>query len=110
MILKTELIDRVWKKVNIGKQGRKERFRRVDIEKIINTMLDEMAQCMIDGEDIRIDGFGKFLSRIRKGRVAFDSINKQKIRLPERRVIKFNISKSIDKFIRGEKNFERIEE
>ena len=79
MILKTELIDRVWKKVNIGKQ----RFRRVDIEKIINTMLDEMAQCMIDGEDIRIDGFGKFLSRIRKGRVAFDSINRHKIRLTE---------------------------
>ena len=81
-----------------------------DIEKIINTMLNEMAQCMIDGEDIRIDGFGKFLSRIRKERIAFDSINRQKIRLPERRVIKFNISKGIDKFIRGEKKFERIEE
>ncbi len=110
MILKTELIDRVWEKVNVGKQGRKERLRKVDIEKIINTMLDEMAQCMIDGEDIRIDGFGKFLSRIRKERIAFDSINRQKIRLPERRVIKFNISKGIDKFIRGEKKFERIEE
>ena len=110
MILKPELIDRVWEKVNVGKQGRKERLRKVDIEKIINTMLDEMAQCMIDGEDIRIDGFGKFLSRIRKERIAFDSINRQKIRLPERRVIKFNISKGIDKFIRGEKKFERIEE
>ena len=110
MILKTELIDRVWEKVNVGKQGRKERLRKVDIEKIINTMLDEMAQCMIDGEDIRIDGFGKFLSRIRKERIAFDSINRQKIRLPERRVIKFNISKGIDKFIRKEKKFERIEE
>ena len=110
MILKTELIDRVWEKVNVGKQGRKERLRKVDIEKIINTMLDEMAQCMIDGEDIRIDGFGKFLSRIRKERIAFDSINRQKMRLPERRVIKFNISKGIDKFIRGEKKFERIEE
>ena len=110
MILKTELIDRVWEKVNVGKQGRKERLRKVDIEKIINTMLDEMAQCIIDGEDIRIDGFGKFLSRIRKERIAFDSINRQKIRLPERRVIKFNISKGIDKFIRGEKKFERIEE
>ena len=110
MILKTELIDRVWEKVNVGKQGRKERLRKVDIEKIINTMLDEMAQCMIDGEDIRIDGFGKFLSRIRKERIAFDSINRQKIRLPERRVIKFNISKGIDKFIRGEEKFERIEE
>ena len=87
MILKTELIDRVWKKVNIGKQGRKERLRRVDIEKIINTMLDEMAQCMIDGEDIRIDGFGKFLSRIRRGRVAFYSINKKKIQITNIRVI-----------------------
>lgn len=68
MILKTELIDRVWEKVNIGKVGRKERFRRVDIEKIINTMFDEMTQCMIDGVDIRLDGFGKFSSRIRQRR------------------------------------------
>ena len=91
MILKTELIDRVWKKVNIGKQGRKERLRRVDIEKIINTMLDEMAQCMIDGEDIRIDGFGKFLSRIRRGRVAFFSKKKKKKTHTETRVLKLNI-------------------
>lgn len=110
MILKPELIDRVWEKVNVGKQGRKERLRKVDIEMIINEFLNTLSQCMIDGEDVSVRGFGNFVSNIRKGRIAFDSINRQKIRLPERRVIKFNISKSIDKFIRGEKKFERIEE
>lgn len=110
MILKPELIDRVWEKVNVGKQGRKERLRKVDIEMIINEFLNTLSQCMIDGEDVSVRGFGNFVSNIRKGRIAFDSINSQKIRLPERRVIKFNISKNVDKFIRGEKNFERIEE
>ena len=110
MILKPELIDRVWEKVNVGKQGRKERLRKVDIEMIINEFLNTLSQCMIDGEDVSVRGFGNFVSNIRKGRIVFDSINRQKIRLPERRVIKFNISKNVDKFIRGEKNFERIEE
>lgn len=110
MIYKPELVDRVWSKVNIGRQGRKERLRKEDIEIIINEFLKVLSECMIDGEDVHMRGFGKFVSNIRKGRVAFDQVNKQKIRLPERRVIKFNISKDVDKFIRGEKKFERIEE
>lgn len=67
MTLKTELIRRVWEKVNAGRQGYKERLRYDDIERIINTFLEEIAQCMIDGEDINLRGFGSFVSNIRKG-------------------------------------------
>lgn len=88
MILKPELIRRVWEKVNIGKSGYKERLKYVDIELIINEFLGELSQCMIDGEDVNLRGFGKFVSNTRKGRIAFDTIHRQKIRLPERRVIK----------------------
>lgn len=110
MILKPELIRRVWEKVNVGKTGYKERLRYIDIELIINEFLKELSQCMIDGTDVNLIGFGKFVSNTRKGRIGFDTIHKQKIRLPERRVIKFNISKDVDKHIRGEKRFEVIEE
>ena len=103
MILKTELIDRVWEKVNIGKVGRKERFRRVDVEKIINTMFDEMTQCMIDGVDIRLDGFGKFSSRIRQRRNGVNPKTQEPLVFPERRVIKFDVSKDTDRRIRGDK-------
>ena len=88
MVYKPELIDRVWSKLNIGKQERKERIRKVDIELIINEFLKNVSRCMIDGEDVLIRNFGNFVSNIRKGRIAFDSINRQLIRLPERRVIK----------------------
>lgn len=110
MILKPELTRRVWEKVNVGKTGYKERLRYIDIELIINEFLKELSQCMIDGEDVNLRGFGKFVSNTRKGRIGFDTIRKQKIRLPERRVIKFNISKDVDKHIRGEKRFEVIDE
>ena len=110
MIYKPQLIDRVWKKVNVGRTGCKERLKKDDIELIVNTLLSEMAQCMIDGEEINLRGFGKFASNIRKERIAFDSIHRQKILLPERRVIKFNISKDIDKYIRGEKKFKVVGE
>lgn len=110
MILKPELVRRVWEKVNVGKVGYKERLRYVDIELIINEFLEELSQCMINNEDVSLRGFGNFVSNTRKERVAFDTIRRQKIRLPERRVIKFNISKDVDKHIRGEKKFEVIDE
>lgn len=109
MIYKPQLIDRVWKKVNVGRTGYKERLKKDDIELIVNTFLSEMSQCMIDGEDVNIRSFGKFVSNTRKERIAYDSVHKQKILLPERRVIKFNISKDVDKYIRGEKKFKVVE-
>lgn len=110
MVRKDELLRRVWEKVNIGKTGYKDRIKQVDIEIIVNEFLEQMAQCMINNEDISLRGFGSFVSNTRMGRIAFDSIRRQKIRLPERRVIKFNISKEVDKHIRGEKRFEVVEE
>lgn len=110
MVYKDELLRRVWEKVNIGKTGYKDRIKQVEVELVINEFLEELSQCMINNEDISLRGFGNFVSNTRKGRIAFDSIRRQKIRLPERRVIKFNISKEIDKYIRGEKRFEVIDE
>lgn len=103
MIFKPELIDRVWKKVNVGKQGYKERLRKEDIETIINTFLKEMSRCMIDAEDINIRGFGKFVSNIRKDRIGYDQYRKKKIHFPERRVIKYYIAKDVDQIIKTEK-------
>ena len=109
MIHKADLIRRVWEKVNVGREGYKDRLKLEDIELIINTMFREISQCMIDGVDVNIRSFGKFVSNTRKGRIAYDSMHRQKILLPDRRVIKFNISKDVDKHIRGEKKFEVVE-
>ena len=103
MIFKPELIDRVWKKVNVGKQGYKERLRKEDIEIIINTFLKEMSQCMIDAEDINIRGFGKFVSNVRKARIGYDQYRKKKMYFPGRRVIKYYIAKDVDQIIKKEK-------
>lgn len=110
MIVKTELITKVWEKVNIGRVGYKERLRKADIEEIINTMFDEMTECMIEGVDIRIDGFGKFSSNIRKRRVGVNPKTQEPLIYPERRVIKFDVSVVTDKKIKGDKKFERIHE
>ena len=47
IIFKTELIRRVWEKVNVDSEGYKDRIKQVDVETIINTFLQEMSQCMI---------------------------------------------------------------
>ena len=65
-----------------------------------------MSQCMIVGDDIVLRGFGKFMSKIRKARTKYNSICKTELTFPERRFIKFNISKRIDKHIKGEEGHE----
>ena len=93
VIFKPELVDRVWRKVNVGREGRKEKVKKEDIEIVINTFLEEMSQCMIDGDDISLRGFG-------------NSICKTELTFPERRFIKFKISKNVDKHIKGERSHE----
>ena len=97
IIFKTELI---------RSEGYKDRIKQVDVETIINTFLQEMSQCMIVGDDIVLRGFGKFMSKIRKARTKYNSICKTELTFPERRFIKFNISKRIDKHIKGEEGHE----
>ena len=100
VIFKADLIRRVWEKVNVGKEGRKERLKQDEVEAIINTFLEEMSQCMVDGDDIILRGFGKFMSKVRKARTTYNSICKTELTFPERRIIKFNISQNVDKHIK----------
>lgn len=100
MVYKADLIRKVWENVNVGKEGRKERLKQDDVETIINTFLKEMSQCMIDGDDIILRGFGKFMSKVRKARTTYNSICKTELTFPERRIIKFNISQNVDKHIK----------
>ena len=95
-IFKPELVDRVWKKVNVGREGRKEKVKKEDIEITINIFLEEMSQCMVDGDDISLRGFG----------TTYNSMCKTELTFPERRFIKFNISKNVDKQIKGEGSHE----
>ena len=92
--------------MNVDSEGYKDRIKQVDVETIINTFLQEMSQCMIVGDDIVLRGFGKFMSKIRKARTKYNSICKTELTFPERRFIKFNISKRIDKHIKGEESHE----
>ena len=103
MVYKVELIRRVWEKVNVGKEKRKERLKHDDVEMIINTFLKELSQCMIDGEDIHMRGFGRFISKMRSGRTVYNTLCKKEIVLPERRVIKFDIAQDVDKIIKEER-------
>ncbi len=106
IIFKPELVDRVWKKVNVGREGRKEKVKKEDIEITINIFLEEMSQCMVDGDDISLRGFGNFVSKVRKARTTYNSMCKTELTFPERRFIKFNISKNVDKQIKGEGSHE----
>ena len=89
VIFKADLIRRVWEKVNVGKEGRKERLKQDEVEAIINTFLEEMSQCMVDGDDIILRGFGKFMSKVRKARTTYNSDANLQIRRLRNKLFSF---------------------
>ena len=61
-----------------------------EASRVVNTILDELTQAMVDGEDVNFAGFGKFTSQRRRAR---EGVNPQdptkKIRIRAANVPKF---------------------
>ena len=76
---------------------------RKDIEKILEIVFIEITEALRKGENIEIRGFGVFKTAIRKGRIGRNPKNSQSIQIPEKKAIKWKMSKTF--FNRLNKNF-----
>tara|TARA_E500000331_G_C16848194_1_gene536536 strand:- start:54 stop:365 length:312 start_codon:yes stop_codon:yes gene_type:complete len=76
---------------------------RKDIEKILNITLHEFSEALSRGENIEIRGFGSYKIVKRKARIGRNPKNSKTIQIPEKKAIKWKISKSF--FNRLNKNF-----
>ena len=76
---------------------------RKDIEKILEIIFIEITEALRKGENIEIRGFGVFKTAIRKARIGRNPKNSQSIQIPEKKAIKWKMSKTF--FNRLNKNF-----
>ena len=76
---------------------------RKDIEKIIDIILFEISEALCRGESIQIRGFGTYKIKTRKARIGRNPKNSETIQIPEKKGIKWKMSKTL--FNRLNKNF-----
>jgi len=76
---------------------------RKDIEKILEIIFLEVVGALRGGKNIEIRGFGTYKIVKRKARIGRNPKNSELVRIPEKRAIKWKISKIF--FNRLNKNF-----
>ena len=76
---------------------------RRDIEKILEIIFHEFTEALYRGENIEIRGFGIFKTSVRKARIGRNPKNSELVQIPEKRAIKWKMSKIF--FKRLNKNF-----
>ncbi len=68
---------------------------RKDMEKIIEIFFDEIAEALYRGEKIEIRGFGSYKVIKRKARVGRNPKNSEMVKIPEKKAIKWKMSKTL---------------
>ena len=68
---------------------------RKDIEKIVNIILIAISEALFKGENIEIRGFGSYKVKIRKARTGRNPKNSKTIKIPEKKAIKWKMSKTL---------------
>jgi len=76
---------------------------RKDIEKIVEIIFFEVSNALRAGKNIEIRGFGTFKKVKRKARFGRNPKNSQSVKIPEKKTIKWKMSKIF--FKRLNKNF-----
>ena len=76
---------------------------RKDIKKILEIIFLEISEALCREENIEIRGFGIFKTALRKARMGRNPKNSELVQIPEKRAIKWKMSKTF--FNRLNKNF-----
>jgi|TARA_B110000438_G_scaffold285509_1_gene315680 integration host factor subunit beta len=76
---------------------------RKDIEKIVEIIISEMVKALCRNEAVEIRGWGRIKTALRKSRLGRNPKNAETVQIPEKKAIKWKMSKNLYK--RLNKNF-----
>ena len=65
---------------------------RNESAELVESVLDEISSCLVDGENVKISSFGSFLVRQKNGRVGRNPKTGEEVPIEPRRVIVFRPS------------------
>ncbi len=78
-------------------------FRKKDLEKLVDIVLNEIRKALKRGERVEIRGFGVFSTNIQKARISRNPKTGEKVHSPEKKTIHFKMAKDLFKKLNNEK-------
>jgi len=66
---------------------------RKDVEKVVEIMINEIIEALCRQEAVEIRGWGRFKTVTRKARTGRNPKNSQVIQIPEKKIIRWKMSK-----------------
>jgi len=76
-------------------------FQR-DVERIVNTIFEEITDALANGDRVELRGFGVFSTNIQKARISRNPKTGEKVNTPKKRTIHFKMSKDLFKKLNNE--------
>ena len=73
--------------------ARRARLTKKDAALAVDAVFDTMLETLVNGEDVKVAGFGLFEVKKHKARVGMNQITKEPIDIPEMNAISFRASK-----------------
>ena len=73
-----------------------------DVERIVNTIFNEITQSLADGKRVELRGFGVFSTNLQKSRISRNPKTGEKVNTPEKKTIRFKMGKELFKKINNE--------
>ena len=61
-------------------------LHRVNVERIVDAILDEMVAAMVRGDRVELRGFGTFVAKLRKGRVGRNPKTGAEVEVPDKAI------------------------
>lgn len=75
--------------------AKKTELTRKKAEEYLNAFLETVEETLVKGNDVKFVGWGTFSTKLRKGRKGINSLNKKKITIPDKTVVKFKPGKNL---------------
>ena len=73
-----------------------------DVERIVNTIFNEITHSLAEGKRVELRGFGVFSTNIQKARISRNPKTGEKVNTPEKKTIHFKMSKDLFKKLNNE--------
>jgi len=68
---------------------------RKDLEKLADIIIDEMIESLSRDEAVEIRGWGRIKTAVRKARIGRNPKNAEKVKIPQKKTIKWKMSKAL---------------
>lgn len=88
---KTQFIEKFWRNTDLK--------HRVQAERLVNTFLDTVKECVAEGENIVFVGFGTFEVKEKAQTVGRNPKTGEEVVIPAKKVVKFRAGKELKEIV-----------